>query len=112
MSVKQVFLAAALAMVLAVATPRSHAQVISGGYVGFGTPGFGGVVAGAPVLAPAPFVTPVVPYATPYSGVVVGSPFYRGWNSGWGYGPRYYGPRYYGPRYYNRGYGFGRRRWW
>jgi len=110
MNMKHVFLAAALVMVLAAATPRSHAQVITGGYMGYGTPGYGGVVVGAPLVAPAPVVAPVVPYAVPYSGVFLGGPFYQRpfYGGGWGYGPRFYGPRY-----YSRGYGYGyRRRWW
>src|SRR5208282_5301225 len=97
MSTKQVFLALALVTVLGLAAPRAQAQIVGGGgYIGFGTPGFGGAVS---------FGTPVVPYVAPYPVVVprpvYAAPFYgAGW---WGYGPRYYGPRYY------RGYGY--RRW-
>ena len=102
----------AVVLVLCVAAPRTEAQVVTGGYVGFGNPGFGGAVGfGTPMVAPAP----VVPYVAPYPAVVVPRPMVVSpmMGAGWGYGPRYYGPRYYGnrfygPRCYHRGYG---RRW-
>jgi hypothetical protein len=105
MRTKQVFLALAVAAVLSLAAPRAHSQVIGGGYVGFGGPVYGGV--GAPLVAPVPLVSPVVPYVAPYPSVVVTRPFYGPrafYGPGWGYGPRYYGPRY-----HRNGYG---RRWW
>jgi hypothetical protein len=104
MSMKQGLLAVLFVTVLSLAAPHARAQVVGGGYVGFGTPGFGGVVSfGSPVVAPAP----VVPYVAPYP-VVVPRPIVAGpvIGAGWGYGPRYFGPRYYGPRYYR-----GVRRW-
>jgi hypothetical protein len=111
MRLKHVLLAAVVAAALGLATPRSHAQVVAGGYLGFGSPGV--VTYGAPVVAPAPFVaTPVLPYATGYPVVVprpwIGSPYYYG--AGWGYGPGYYGVRrgYYGHHYHR---GYGRYRW-
>jgi hypothetical protein len=106
MSMKQVLLALAMAAVLTLAAPRAQAQIIGGGYIGFGRPGFGGVVGfGTPVVAPAPVVAaPVVPYVAPYPPVVVGGAVYGGpvIRAGWGYGPRFYGPRYYRPGYYRR----------
>jgi hypothetical protein len=104
MSMKQGLLAMALVTVLFLAAPQAYAQVVGGGYVGFGTPALGGVVSfGSPVVAPAP----VVPYVAPYP-VVVPRPIVAGpvIGAGWGYGPRFFGPRYYGPRYYR-----GVRRW-
>ena len=112
MSMKRILFAAAIVTVLMLAAPHAQAQVVGGGYIGFGGPGFGGVVGyGAPMVAPAP----VVPYAAAYPPVVVPAPVVAGplIGVGWGYGPRYYAPRYYGPpyygpRYYRGGYG---RRW-
>jgi hypothetical protein len=108
MRMKQVLLAVALVTVLSLAASHAQAQVIGGGYIGFGRPGFGGVVGfGAPVVAPAPVVAaPFVPYVAPYPAVVVSRPLYAApfYGVGWGYGPRYYGPRY-----YRHGYG---RLWW
>ena len=51
MSTKQVFLALSFVTVLGLAAPRAQAQIVTGGgYVGFGTPGFGGAVSfGTPV---------------------------------------------------------------
>jgi len=105
MSMKRVFLALALVTVLGLAAPRAQAQVVGGGYVGFGVPGIGGAVTfGTPVAGVGVVGAPVVPYVAPYPVVVprvYGVPYYR---AGWGgYGPRYYRPRYY------RGYGY--RRW-
>ena len=72
MSMKQVFLALALVMVLGLAAPRAQAQVVGGGgYVGFGAPGFGGAVSfGTPVAGVAVVGAPVVPYVAPYPVVV------------------------------------------
>jgi hypothetical protein len=98
MRTKQVSLALAVVAVLSLAAPHAHSQVIGGGYVGFGGPGYGGVVGvGAPLVAPAPLVSPVAPYVAPYPSVVVTRPFYGPrafYGAGWGYGPRFYGPRY------------------
>lgn len=109
MRMKLVLAAFAMAAVLVLSAPRAEAQVI-GGYVGFGSPG--AYTFGAPLVAPSPLVTPVMPYyATGYTTVVprpwVGvSPYY---GNGWGYS-RGYGGVYRGyPVYrYRRGY----RRWW
>ncbi|MGC8642834.1 MAG: hypothetical protein ACP5XB_23490 [Isosphaeraceae bacterium] len=111
MSMKRILFAAAIVTVLMLAAPHAQAQVVGGGYIGFGGPGFGGVVGyGAPMVAPAP----VVPYAAAYPPVVVPAPVIAGplIGVGWGYGPRYYAPRYYGPPYYGPRYcrgGYGRR---
>jgi hypothetical protein len=102
MRLKHVLLALAMAIVLGLCNPRTHAQVITGGYVGFGSPG---LVYSSPLVAPAP----IVPYASGYPVVVprplIGPGPFR---SGWGYGPRFYGPRRVFPGY-RFGYG---RRWW
>lgn len=114
MSMKRVCFAAMMVVVLCLAAPRAQAQVVTGGgYIGFGTPGLGGVASfGTPVVAP----VPVVPYLAPYPTVVVPRPVVVGpvIGTGWGYGPRYvgprhYGPRYYGPRHYTYHYRYGRR---
>ena len=110
MSTKQVFLALTLVVILGLAAPHAQAQVVGGGYVGFGVPGVSGAIGfGAPVGGVGVVGAPVVPYVAPYP-VVVGrpyvAPYYYG--AGWrGYGPGYYGPRNYGTRYYRGGY----RRW-
>ena len=107
MSMKRVLVAVAMVTVVVLAAPRAQAQVVGGGYVGFGSPGFGGAIGfGTPMVAPAP----IVPYVAPYPMMVAPRPMVVGpvIGAGWGYGPRYYGPRYVGPRYYRRGYG---RRW-
>jgi hypothetical protein len=109
MRLKPVLLAAVVAAALGLATPRSHAQIVTGGFVGFGNPGV--VTYGAPVFTPGPVVaSPFVPYATTFP-VAVPRPwigrYYRRGYGGWGY-PRFY--RGWGnPRFYNRGY---RRFWW
>ncbi len=104
MSTKQVFLALSLVAILGLAAPHAQAQVVGGGYVGFGVPGVSGAVTfGGPVAGVGVIGAPVVPYVAPYPMVVgrpVVAPFY---GPGW----RGYGPRYYGPRYYRGGY----RRW-
>jgi hypothetical protein len=102
MRMKPILLAVALLAFLTLAAPRAQAQIVSGGYIGFGNQ----AVVGAPFVSPAPYVAPVVPFASPYPYVVT-RPLYGPrlfYRSGWGYGPRWYGPRY-----YRRGYG---RRWW
>ena len=115
MSMKHVFFAAALVMVLGLATPQAQAQVISGGYVGFGRPGFGGVVAWERPWWPRPPSSPhrSSPTRVPYSArgcrwAFLRRTLLRGRLGLWT--PLRLG---YGPRYYSRGYGYGyRRRWW
>jgi hypothetical protein len=99
MSTKQVFLALALVTIICLAAPSAQAQVVGGGgYIGFGTPGFGGAVSfGKPVAGVGVVGAPVVPYVAPYP-VVVPRPVFTApfVGAGWGgYGPRYFGPRYY-----------------
>jgi len=110
MRTKLLLLGAGILATLALATPQAQAQYVTGGYVGFGRPGFGGVVGvGGPVLSPA-YAPGIVPYGGPAvvvpPPVVVTRPVY---GPGWGYGPRYYRPYPY--RYGGYGYGYGRRRW-
>jgi len=107
MRTKHVLLAAAMATMLVLTAPRAQAQMMGGGYMGFGTPGVMGF--GGPVVAPAPYIgAPIVRYARPYP-MMVGRPMYGprlNYRPGWGYGPRPFAGRNY--RY---GYGYGRRRW-
>ena len=61
MRTRLVLFAASMAAVLILAAPRAQAQIVGGGYVGFGTPGVMGF--GGPVVAPGAFIgAPMVPY--------------------------------------------------
>ena len=108
MHLKQILLALTVALVIGLAASQAQAQVMTAGYVGFGTPGVANVVTvGTPVVAAAPVVAaPVVPYAVGYPAVVPTAVYARSF-----YGPSWGYTRYYGPRYYY-GHHHGYRRVW
>jgi hypothetical protein len=100
MHVKQILPALTMVAILGLTAARADAQVVGGGYVGFGTPGLGGVVSfGTPYVAPAPVVAaPVVPYpyVAPYPNTLIVPPRRV-------YVP-VYGRGYYGPGWHRGGY--------
>ncbi|WP_165229142.1 hypothetical protein [Aquisphaera insulae] len=108
MSIKHALIALVVLACLS-AAPRADAQYVSGGFVGFGRPGFGGVYGfGAPVVATPMVAGPVVPYGMPMvvqqpvvvqRPMVVGAPVMAApmvtgpvMTTGWGFGPRYVVP--------------------